>query len=415
VSDVFRKVVIMDPNQYYQDLIQQGYTSADAANFTQQYYPDFQGTGQGMSMMTPPPPGSMEMGAGLAGQGVGGMAAGGITTGAAVGGGMSIATIAVVSVLVLGGVGTGGYFLYDYLTEPDFYGEVYWTEDGSGYIFEEDSFKMALPEYEGSCAFYQEEGVDVEFEVENIGNVCVMEPEFHKYSSEDKGDYYSICVTENSDSEPDCLKVYPMERGAVMKMGDDCIILVSDISNPEYSIFDEEGSSSGTKAYEEWMDEFSDIAEEISDDDDAPSCSGGGLAEQNTEEGLNIYQFDNRDAMNDPAMNASGGDALVHIMMMQGSDLNWALVEVSIIVDGGASLQCDDEGSAQYDSACVYTTGDGDHYWNVAEEITISEGSDTNLCDGTSGGCEVQVTINKKAVGDSEGQVLAQLTAWADA
>ena len=111
----------MDPNQYYQDLIQQGYSSADAANFTQQYYPDFQGTAQGMSMMTPPPPGSMEMGAGLAGQGVGGiaagmgtggmaaggMAAGGITagaTGAAVGGGMSVATIAIVSVLVLGGV-----------------------------------------------------------------------------------------------------------------------------------------------------------------------------------------------------------------------------------------------------------------------------------------------------------------------
>ena len=160
------------------------------------------------------------------------------------------------------------------------------------------------------------------------------------------------------------------------------------------------------------MDEFSDIAEEISDDDDAPSCSGGGLAEQNTEEGLDMYQFDDRDAMNDPAMNASGGDALVHIKMMQGSSLSWALVEVAISVDGGASLQCTDEGWADEYSSCVYTT-DEDKNWDVAGEITIYEGSDTDLCDGTSGGCEVQVTIRKKAVGDSEGQVLAQLNAWA--
>jgi hypothetical protein len=406
----------MDPNQYYQDLIQQGYSSAEAANFTQQYYPDFQGTMQGMPMMAPPPPGSMEMG-GLAAGGFGAPAGGlaGTATGAAaVGGGMSMATIAVVSVLVLGGVGTGGYFLYDYLTEPDFYGEMYWTEDGYGYIFEEDGIKMALPEVDDGCEFYEDEDMDDFDNIEHIDNVCAIEIDFHKYSSEDKGDYYSICVTEDSDSEPDCIKVYPMERGAVMKTEYDCNILVSDISNPKYSIFDGEASSSETKAYEEWIDEFSDIAEEISDDDDAPSCSGGGLAEQNTEGGLDMFQFDDRDAANDPAMSANGSDALVHIMMMQGSDLNWAMLEVTIIVDGGTSLQCDDEGWADEYSSCVYTTDD-DQNWGVGEEITIYEGSDTNLCDGTSGGCEVEVTISKKAVGNSEGRVLAQLNAWAEA
>ena len=114
--------------------MQQGYSSAAATNLTQQYYPNFDGPAQGMAMMTPPP-GSMEMGgmaAGGLGTPTGGMAAGGMAAGgaAAAGGGMSVATIA--AVLVLGGAGIGGYFLYDYLTEPDFYGEVYWTEGGCG-------------------------------------------------------------------------------------------------------------------------------------------------------------------------------------------------------------------------------------------------------------------------------------------
>ena len=111
----------MDPNQYYENLMQQGYNSADATNLTQQYYPNFDGPAQGMAMMTPPP-GSMEMGgmvAGGIGAPAGGMVAGGVAAGgaAAAGGGMSMATIAVVSVLVLGGVGTGAVS-YTHLTLP---------------------------------------------------------------------------------------------------------------------------------------------------------------------------------------------------------------------------------------------------------------------------------------------------------
>ena len=126
----------MDANQYYQNLLQQGHSPDDAAHFTSQYYPEFQPSMQGAGMMTPQPTG-MEMGAmefgGMAssgmgapagfgaGMGAGGMAAGAgmAATGAAVGGGMSFATIAVVSVLVLGGAGTAGYFIYDSLSETE--------------------------------------------------------------------------------------------------------------------------------------------------------------------------------------------------------------------------------------------------------------------------------------------------------
>ena len=78
-------------------------------------------------------------GAGAQGLGFAGAAAGGA---AAAGGGMSMKTIVIVSVLVLGGGGTAGYFIYDYLTEPDFYGEVYWSEWGIGYSFEEDEMMV---------------------------------------------------------------------------------------------------------------------------------------------------------------------------------------------------------------------------------------------------------------------------------
>ena len=161
----------MDSNQYYHSLMQQGYSSADATHFTQQYYPNFDGPAQGMAMMTPPPPGSMEMG---------GMVAGGIGTSAgsvaAAGGGMSVATIAVVSVLVLGGVGTGGYFLYDYLTEPDFYGETYWTEDGMGIIFEESKIVYVLlaDSYDEDFCDYFEDMTDGEYSSDYRNNRCYV-------------------------------------------------------------------------------------------------------------------------------------------------------------------------------------------------------------------------------------------------
>ena len=146
----------MNPNQYFESLKQQGYSDVDAVHFTQQYYPNFEGPSQGISMLASAPPGSLELGtmtSGGFGAPTGGLVAGTATAGggAVAGGGMSMGTIAVVSVLVLGGVGTGGYFLYDYLTEPDFFGEVYWSDDGFGYMFEENSISIVIPQLDGGC------------------------------------------------------------------------------------------------------------------------------------------------------------------------------------------------------------------------------------------------------------------------
>ena len=410
----------MDSNQYYENLMQQGYNSADAVHFTQQNYPNFDGPAQGMAMMTPPPQGSMEMG-GIAAAGLGtptgGMAAGGITASGAVaggaaaaGGGMSVATIAVVSVLVLGGAGTGGYFLYDYLTEPDFYGEVYWTDNGMAYIFEEDGLSIGFPLIDDSCDMYENEDDFywdlTELDIKKSDGICKIEMDYDSYSSEDKGDYYKICFDGDN-----CIKVYPLERGMIMKVDGECEAYVSDINDPP--IYDESSEDSYNEFLEDndkWMDKWTDITEEIFDDDDAPSCNSGLNSDESSGGGLDTFQFTDRDAAGQ--MTDGGGDALVHVQMTQGSGISWVLLSVSIVVNDGASYRCQEAGSA--DADCTYTIDD-DKNWEVSEEITIGEGNNTNLCDGSNGGCTVDVTITKIGVGGEDSKVISQISAYADA
>ena len=389
----------MDPNQYYQNLMQQGYNSADAVHFTQQYYPNFDGPAQQMAMMTPPP-GSMEMGgmaAGGFGAPAGGMAAGGA---AAAGGGMSVATIAVVSVLVLGGVGTGGYFLYEYLTEPDFYGEVYWSDEGFGYMFEEDSISIVMAQYEGSCEMFDDfEGED--YTLTEKDDLCFLEMDFETTVT-DKGDYYDVCVTDDGEPE-ECLKIYIQEKGMIMIDDSDfCEVFVSDIEPPSEFISEQNAQN--------WMDEFQDKSDSIKDDGPS-SCQYSLDYDESSGGGLDTFQFTDRDAAGQ--MTDGGGDALVHVKMTQGNDLRWAELKVTIVVEGGYSLACQEAGNGDDNSDCTFAIDD-DNYWSVSEEITISEGAN-DLCDGSNGGCSVDVTITKLGVGNEDDRVLATVFAYADA
>ena len=226
--------------------------------------------------------------------------------------------------------------------------------------------------------------------------------DYDSYSSEDKGDYYEICV----DGE-DCIKVYPFERGMIMEFDGECMTYVSDIDPPPIADYSSEDSYFGLERGE-WMDEWAEITEEILDEDDAPSCyvdsyeSSGG--------GLDTFQFTDRDAAGQ--MTDGGGDALVHVQMTQGNGISWSLLSVSIYVDGGASYTCEEVGTA--DADCTYTVDD-DNYWDVSEEITIYEGDDLDLCDGSNGGCTVNVTITKIGVGGEDSRIISEISAYADA
>ena len=56
-----------------------------------------------------------------------------------------------------------------------------------------------------------------------------------------------------------------------------------------------------------------------------------------------------------------------------------------------------------------------DNSWSTSEEITISEGANNDLCDGTGGGCDVDVTLTKIGVGNEDDKVIREVTSFADA
>ena len=85
----------------------------------------------------------------------------------------------------------------------------------------------------------------------------------------------------------------------------------------------------------------------------------------------------------------------------------------SIVVDGGSTLICGaTDGSSAAEGDCAFMTDDSTT-WDVAEEITIMENGQ-DLCDGTDGGCDVDVTLTKIGVGNEDDKVIATVDSFAD-
>ena len=138
------------------------------------------------------------------------------------------------------------------------------------------------------------------------------------------------------------------------------------------------------------------------------------LADDSTGGGLDKYQFSARDAAG--TMSDAANEDLVHVKMTAADDpLSWSVLKVTIVVDGGTSLTCVEESKDDGSAPCTYTKDATDNFWDVAEEITISEGDSNDLCDGTDGGCDMVVTLTKESVGNDEGGVLRNVDARADA
>ena len=73
------------------------------------------------------------------------------------------------------------------------------------------------------------------------------------------------------------------------------------------------------------------------------------------------------------------------------------------------------EAAAADDTADCTWAKDGDNSWSTSEEITISEGANNDLCDGTGGGCDMTVTLTKVGVGNEDDKVIREVAAYADA
>ena len=117
-------------------------------------------------------------------------------------------------------------------------------------------------------------------------------------------------------------------------------------------------------------------------------------AEDNVPPGLSSYYFDASDSSDN--LTNSTGDNLVDILFTQGKKLNWSSVEIRILIDDNPPVNCVADDSS---ASCTYAS-DSDMTWGVGESITISEGSNTELCDGSTN-CIIDVEISKTVDGTS--------------
>ena len=124
------------------------------------------------------------------------------------------------------------------------------------------------------------------------------------------------------------------------------------------------------------------------------------LAEGNTDGDIAFYVFDAEDAGGD--LSDGTDDNLIRVTMTQGSDINWASVNVKISVNNGAPIDCDLRADGEtVDTGCALVEfGDSsDSDWSVSDGVTVVENGQ-NLCDAGST-CTVKVTITNVREGNT--------------
>ncbi|MGB1955224.1 MAG: hypothetical protein ACPHUK_06455 [Candidatus Poseidoniaceae archaeon] len=124
--------------------------------------------------------------------------------------------------------GIAGYFVYDYYSEPDFYGEVYWADSGHGYLFEEDQMKEVYPLVNGDCSAWYDEFLEFTYVEEN--GFCTRIMAVSNYQTEFlNGNEYEICS--NDDLGKFCAEVYVLPEGIVYKSLLSCEIMINGIGS----------------------------------------------------------------------------------------------------------------------------------------------------------------------------------------
>ena len=90
--------------------------------------------------------------------------------------------------------------------EPEFFGEVYWQENGVALIWVDEWLYYGLPKINGSCDEWNvilDAEIDWDkFTVEEgdpIGDVCFDNARNEKHVSTYTGDYFEICVVGDED------------------------------------------------------------------------------------------------------------------------------------------------------------------------------------------------------------------------
>lgn len=122
--------------------------------------------------------------------------------------------------------------------------------------------------------------------------------------------------------------------------------------------------------------------------------------EDNTDGDLALYAFDASDSQGTPSNGTN--DSLVMVTMTQGSDINWASIDVVIRVNGSDPMLCDGHGESDDDCLIVEFGNTDDEAWSVGDGVTLYE-NDFDLCSDV---CSLDISIQDTR----EGKVIYEFT-----
>lgn len=165
-----------------------------------------------------------------------------------------------------------GCLNFDDDEEPEFFGEVYWQENGVALIWVDEWLYYGLPKINGGCDEWNvilDAEIDWDkFTVEEgqpIGDVCFDVARDEKHVSTYTGDYFEICIVGDEDEENLCYDIHLIDGGIIRyyEENEECVPQSSDIREPsgEY-----ETAPGLLVDDEEWHEEFADF---VSDSQDA--------------------------------------------------------------------------------------------------------------------------------------------------
>lgn len=167
---------------------------------------------------------------------------------------------AILMLLIIGGLGASGYFVYDYLTrevaEPEFYGEIHWDysvtsfdgeEEINGLLFEQGKVTRFYQKFSDMC--------DADSQIDESGDFCIRDAPV--VNLRDRGDYYQACETD----PVICVHLYIHEKGMTFYDPDwqNCADQVSGIEKPELVA----DGNDWLEPTDEWLEEFNQIKLEI--------------------------------------------------------------------------------------------------------------------------------------------------------
>ena len=88
-------------------------------------------------------------------------------------------------------------------------------------------------------------------------------------------------------------------------------------------------------------------------------------------------------------VSADGNNTLVYFEMTNGAPINWAFIQVTVTVDGGAQTVCEGPSNVDETGCKVVDNGDGDTEFEVTDgRIIIQE--ESQICESA---CSIVVTI----------------------